>query len=59
MECATPLAIAEHIRAVCDGVACRGEDVAFKELFDSYSWIAKVMIFDPAATATYCLPSNM
>jgi hypothetical protein len=34
-------------------------DFAFKELRHSYSWIANAMMFDPAATATYCLPSNM
>jgi hypothetical protein len=59
IECATPLAIAYLIRAVSDGVACERADFAFKELLHSYSWIAKAMMFDPAATATYCLPSNM
>jgi hypothetical protein len=34
-------------------------DFTFKELRHSYSWIANAMMSDPAATATYCLPSNM
>ena len=41
------------------GVACHRADFAFKDLLHSYSWITKAMMFDPAATATYCLPSNM
>ena len=57
--CATPLVIAGRMRVVSDGVMGHGANSALKELLHTYSWIATALMFDPAATATYRLPSNM
>jgi len=47
------------MRVVSDGVTGHGANSALKELLHTYSWIATALMFDPAATATYRLPSNM